>query len=87
MQQVLDLTGGHAVSAVGIASLAACAQLRSLALTWCIRVGDAGLVPVAAGCRKLELLSLHGLRLVTDRCGPDFEHEISYQKHRDVLPA
>lgn len=35
--QVLDLTGGNAVSAVGIASLAGCRELRSLALTWCIR--------------------------------------------------
>lgn len=30
-------------------------------------INDAGVVALAAGCRKLQLLSLHGLRLVSDR--------------------
>lgn len=33
-----------------------------------ICVNDAGLVPLAAGFRKLNLLSVHGLHLVTNRC-------------------
>ena len=34
----------------------------------CIRANDAGMVAVSRSCRRLQLLSLHGLRLVTDRC-------------------
>ena len=40
---------------------------RAASVCRCVRVGDAAVVAVAAGCRKLELLSLHGLRTLTDR--------------------
>lgn len=40
---------------------------RAASVCRCVRVDDAAVVAVAAGCRKLELLSLHGLRTLTDR--------------------
>ena len=70
--QVLDVTGAHALSGVGVAALAACHELTHLALTWCIRVDDAGVVALAAGARGLQLLSLHGLQRVTDRWAGGF---------------
>ncbi len=50
-----------------MAALAACHELRELSLTWCVQLTDAAVTALAAGCPKLELLSLHGLRGITDR--------------------
>ena len=39
---------------------------RSVPPRRCVQVTDAGVCALAAGCPRLELLSLHGLRGVTD---------------------
>ena len=33
----------------------------------CIQLTDDGVVPLAEACRRLELLSLHGIQGITDR--------------------
>ena len=33
----------------------------------CIRLTDEGTVPLAEACRRLEVLSLHGIQGITDR--------------------
>lgn len=45
---------------------AACHGLREANLTWCVQLTDRGVTALAQGCPRLELLSLHGLRGVTD---------------------
>ena len=50
----------------GITDLARCSQLESVDLSWCIGVTDQGICTLAKSCRKLALLSLHGLRGITD---------------------
>ena len=65
--QVLDVTGAIAVTDVGISRLGQCTQLRTVVLTWCIQLMDAGVLPIAQGCRHLQLLSLHGIRGITSK--------------------
>ncbi len=36
----------------------------------CIQLTDDGVVPLAEACRRLELLSLHGIQGITDRRAP-----------------
>lgn len=50
----------------GVAALASCHQLRTVNLTWCIQLTDAGICALAQGCRRLESLSMHGILGVTD---------------------
>lgn len=49
-----------------VGSLGACHNLREANLTWCVHLSDAGVCALARGCSKLESLSLHGIRRVTD---------------------
>lgn len=65
---MLDITGAVAVTDAGVHRLRQCQQLRTVVLTWCVQLTDEGLVPLAQGCSRLELLSLHGIRGITDRC-------------------
>ena len=41
--------------------------MRRLNLTWCVQVDDFGIMAVATHCKQLELLSIYGLRGVTDQ--------------------
>eukprot|EP01067_Filipodium_phascolosomae_P001210 Filipodium_phascolosomae@DN1829_c0_g1_i3.p1 len=41
--------------------------LKRLNLSWCVSVSDCTVVALARNCKKIKWLSLHGLKLVTDR--------------------
>ncbi|EIE22613.1 RNI-like protein [Coccomyxa subellipsoidea C-169] len=64
--RVIDLCGAHAATDAAVGALGACHELREVNLTWCIQLTDAGICALGQGCRKLESLSLHGIRGVTD---------------------
>ncbi|KAK3247713.1 hypothetical protein CYMTET_42798 [Cymbomonas tetramitiformis] len=64
--RVVDLCGMQHMTDQGLQALAACTNLTSLNLTWCIRVTDTGVCAVVSSCPHLGLLSTHGLRGVTD---------------------
>ncbi|XP_071737504.1 F-box protein At3g58530 [Rutidosis leptorrhynchoides] len=64
----LDLCGGQNISDEGLFSIAKCKNMRTLNLTWCVRVTDVGVIAIAQGCTSLEYLSLFGIVGVTDRC-------------------
>ena len=51
---------------LSLQALAACQQLQSVNLTWCIQLTDAGVCALAKGCPSLQLLSLHGNRHITN---------------------
>lgn len=74
--QVLDVTGAVGVTDEGVQRLGQCHQLRTVVLTWCVQLTDRGLLPLAQGCGRLELLSLHGIRGITDRRGTDLLIEL-----------
>ena len=44
-----------------------CPNMRRLNLTWCVQVDDHGIMAVATHCKRLELLSVYGLKGVTDQ--------------------
>ncbi|CAL8470610.1 g10152 [Coccomyxa elongata] len=64
--RIIDICGAHAASDAAVGSLGACHELREANLTWCVHLSDAGVCTLARGCPKLESLSLHGIRRVTD---------------------
>ncbi|KVH94701.1 Leucine-rich repeat, cysteine-containing subtype [Cynara cardunculus var. scolymus] len=64
----LDLCGAQNLSDEGLFSIAKCKSIRTLNLTWCVRVTDAGVIAIAQGCTSLEYLSLFGIVGVTDKC-------------------
>ncbi|XP_076918188.1 F-box protein At3g58530-like isoform X1 [Bidens hawaiensis] len=64
----LDLCGAQNLSDEGLFSIAKCKNIRTLNLTWCVRVTDAGVIAIAQGCTNLEFLSLFGIVGVTDKC-------------------
>jgi len=80
--RVLDMCGMHLLTDEGLRMIAeggenregegeargsrTFSDLRSLNLTWCVKITDAGVASVAERCRRLELLSLHGILGVTD---------------------
>jgi len=41
-------------------------SLQHVNLTWCVQLTDTAVVALAEGCPNLELLSLHGIRGITD---------------------
>jgi F-box/leucine-rich repeat protein 2/20 len=43
-----------------------CPDLEYLNLTWCVNVDDAAVTVVGQRCHRLKLISLYGLRGVTD---------------------
>ena len=49
-----------------IAALAAGGCLQHVNLTWCIQLTDAAVIALAVGNANLQLLSLHGIRGITD---------------------
>ncbi|KAG5552311.1 hypothetical protein RHGRI_010404 [Rhododendron griersonianum] len=64
----LDLCGAQNLTDHGLSCIAKCNNLVSLNLTWCVRVTDEGVIPLAEGCTSLEFLSLFGIVGVTDKC-------------------
>ena len=40
--------------------------LRHINLTWCVQLTDTAVVALAQNCKDLELLSLHGIRGISD---------------------
>ncbi|KAI3760546.1 hypothetical protein L1987_50942 [Smallanthus sonchifolius] len=64
----LDLCGAQNLSDEGLFSIAKCKNIRTLNLTWCVRVTDGGVIAIAQGCTSLEYLSLFGIVGVTDKC-------------------
>lgn len=61
----LKLSSHHADA--GLRSLANCRQLESVDLSWCIGLSDKGICNLALKCPRLKLLSLHGIRGITDK--------------------
>ena len=49
-----------------ITAVAEGCSLRHVNLTWCVQLTDAAVIALAEGCPDLELLSLHGIRGITD---------------------
>ena len=49
-----------------IAAVAKGCPLQHINLTWCVQLTDAAVLALAEGCPNLELLSLHGIRGITD---------------------
>mmetsp|Transcript_7406 Transcript_7406/g.12793 ORF Transcript_7406/g.12793 Transcript_7406/m.12793 type:complete len:350 (+) Transcript_7406:176-1225(+) len=64
--RAVDLCGMQRMTDKGLQSLAGCTNLTSLNLTWCVNMTDEGILPVAAACPHLRMLSVHGVRTVTD---------------------
>ncbi|GJP86739.1 hypothetical protein CLOP_g16728 [Closterium sp. NIES-67] len=64
--RVLDLCGMKHLTDQGLQGIACCTHLISLNLSWCVLITDQSLITVASSCHYLELLSLHGIRGVTD---------------------
>ncbi|KAF5785683.1 putative leucine-rich repeat domain superfamily [Helianthus annuus] len=64
----LDLCGAQNLSDEALFSIAKCKNIRTLNLTWCVRVTDAGVIAIGQGCTSLEFLSLFGIVGVTDKC-------------------
>ncbi|CAI5525067.1 unnamed protein product, partial [Closterium sp. Naga37s-1] len=64
--RVLDLCGMKHLTDTGLEGIARCTHLVSLNLSWCVLITDQGLIQVASSCHHIELLSLHGIRGVTD---------------------
>ncbi|KAK1412861.1 hypothetical protein QVD17_34430 [Tagetes erecta] len=64
----LDLCGAQNLSDDGLLSIAKCKNIRTLNLTWCVRVTDVGVIAIAQGCTSLEYLSLFGIVGITDKC-------------------
>lgn len=50
----------------GMEDLAGCRRLESADLSWCIGITDVGVCKLASSCSSLNLLSLHGIRGITD---------------------
>lgn len=53
-------------SLIPVQALAKCHMLQTVNLTWCVQLTDQGICPMVAGCNQLQLLSLHGLRGITN---------------------
>lgn len=51
---------------IGLQALAQCHKLETVNLTWCVQLTDTGVCPLIAGCKNLQLLSVHGLRGITN---------------------
>ncbi|GJT44202.1 F-box protein isoform X1 [Tanacetum coccineum] len=66
--EFLDLCGAQNLSDEGLFCIAKCKNIRTLNLTWCVRVTDVGVIAIAEGCTSLEYLSLFGIVGVTDKC-------------------
>ncbi|PWA95553.1 RNI-like superfamily protein [Artemisia annua] len=66
--EFLDLCGAQNLSDEGLFCIAKCKNIRTLNLTWCVRVTDVGVIAIAEGCTSLEYLSLFGTVGVTDKC-------------------
>ena len=74
----LDCTGLRELTDGALVALAACPLLRRLILSWAVQVTDAGVCALVAGGAALEVLSLHGLKGISDtsvdalaaRCAP-----------------
>lgn len=49
-----------------VQALATCHKLEVVNFTWCVQLTDTGVCPIAAGCPRLQSLSLHGLRGITN---------------------
>ncbi|KAK9065817.1 hypothetical protein SSX86_015218 [Deinandra increscens subsp. villosa] len=64
----LDLCGAQNLSDEGLFSIGKCKNIRTLNLTWCVRITDVGVIAIAQGCTSLEFLSLFGIVGVTDKC-------------------
>ncbi|CAI5514797.1 unnamed protein product [Closterium sp. Naga37s-1] len=64
--RVLDLCGMKHLTDQGLEGISRCSNLISLNLSWCVLITDQGLIKLASSCHDLELLSLHGIRGVTD---------------------
>ncbi|CAK0782811.1 hypothetical protein CVIRNUC_006006 [Coccomyxa viridis] len=69
--QLVDICGAHQVTGMphykeAIAALAAGGCLQHVNLTWCIQLTDAAVIALAKGSPNLQLLSLHGIRGITD---------------------
>eukprot|EP00850_Spirogloea_muscicola_P023668 SM000376S13700 [mRNA] locus=s376:28309:31516:+ [translate_table: standard] len=63
---LLDLCGMQHLTDKGLEAIGSCTKLRSLNLTWCVQITDAGLAAIAYGCQSMEVLSLYGIRGITD---------------------
>ena len=61
----LDLCGAENLSDGGLQAIAECKHLEYLNLSWCVKVTDEGVVPLARGCQFLTLLSVHGNLKIT----------------------
>eukprot|EP01018_Ginkgo_biloba_P018152 Gb_12010 [translate_table: standard] len=64
--RVLDVCGAQNLSDQGLLSIAKCRKLKSLNLTWCVRITDVSVKALAQNCPSLEFLSLFGILGVTD---------------------
>ncbi|MFS8012606.1 putative leucine-rich repeat domain superfamily [Helianthus anomalus] len=56
LSRSLDLCGAQNLSDEALFSLAKCKNIRTLNLTWCVRVTDAGVIAIGQGCTSLEFL-------------------------------
>ena len=48
-------------------AVAKCHKLEVVNFTWCVQLTDTAVCPLAAGCKGLQSLSLHGLRGITNQ--------------------
>ena len=60
------MLSGHALADEAIAALAAGGCLQHVNLTWCVQLTDAAVIALAKCSPNLQLLSLHGIRGITD---------------------
>ena len=60
------VTSSNVLADEAIAALAAGGCLQHVNLTWCIQLTDAAVIALAKGSPHLQLLSLHGIRGITD---------------------
>lgn len=56
----------HVCADEAITAVARGCSLQHINLTWCVQLTDAAVVALAQSCPDLELLSLHGIRGITD---------------------
>ena len=62
----LDCTGLREMTDSALSALGACSQLRKLLLSWAVQVTDVGVCALVAAGAPLEILSLHGVKGVSD---------------------
>lgn len=65
--RIIDICGAHLVTDSGAQALAKCHKLEVVNFTWCVQLTDTAICPIAAGCKGLQSLSLHGLRGITNQ--------------------